>query len=224
MLYDFRHRVPGVPPLRHQAPHGRSPVWSAPRSLSRKSGRCSPRASVVSCMAAGAKARPVPFLGEKSEMEVIIRKSEDAASQLTADLIANALVANPRLVLGLATGRTMEGLYAKAGAEVPGWPTRLLQGGNLQSGRIHRTGPRGSQFLPQLHERPPLRPDQYPHRQYASAQRRRARSRQGVRSLRRAHRRDWRHRSAIARDRQHRPTSASTSPCPHSAAARAARR
>lgn len=46
-------------------------------------------------------------------MEVIIRKTEDDASQLTADLIGNALIANPKLVLGLATGRTMEGLYAK---------------------------------------------------------------------------------------------------------------
>lgn len=46
-------------------------------------------------------------------MEVIIRKTEEEAAQLTADLIAHALVANPRLVLGLATGRTMEGLYAR---------------------------------------------------------------------------------------------------------------
>ena len=46
-------------------------------------------------------------------MEVIIRKTEEDASQLAADLIAGALVANPGLVLGLATGRTMEGLYAK---------------------------------------------------------------------------------------------------------------
>ena len=46
-------------------------------------------------------------------MEVIIRKTEEEAAQLTADLIGHALVANPRLVLGLATGRTMEGLYAR---------------------------------------------------------------------------------------------------------------
>ncbi|MBL7648220.1 MAG: glucosamine-6-phosphate deaminase [Candidatus Hydrogenedentes bacterium] len=46
-------------------------------------------------------------------MEVIIRKTEEEAAQLTADLIAQALIANPRLVLGLATGRTMEGLYAR---------------------------------------------------------------------------------------------------------------
>lgn len=46
-------------------------------------------------------------------MEVIIRKTEEEAAQLTADLIAQALTANPRLVLGLATGRTMEGLYAR---------------------------------------------------------------------------------------------------------------
>ncbi|MCF6284930.1 MAG: glucosamine-6-phosphate deaminase [Candidatus Hydrogenedentes bacterium] len=46
-------------------------------------------------------------------MEVIIRKTEDDAAQLTADLIEQALVKRPKLVLGLATGRTMEGLYAK---------------------------------------------------------------------------------------------------------------
>lgn len=46
-------------------------------------------------------------------MEVIIRGNENEASQLAADLIASALGTNPRLVLGLATGRTMEGLYGK---------------------------------------------------------------------------------------------------------------
>ncbi len=46
-------------------------------------------------------------------MEVIIRKSEDDAAQLTAALIGAALQDRPNLVLGLATGRTMEGLYAK---------------------------------------------------------------------------------------------------------------
>jgi glucosamine-6-phosphate deaminase len=45
-------------------------------------------------------------------MEVIIRETQKDAAYLTASLIANALRAQPRLVLGLATGRTMEGLYA----------------------------------------------------------------------------------------------------------------
>jgi glucosamine-6-phosphate deaminase len=44
-------------------------------------------------------------------MEVIIRPSTDAAARLTAKLIAKALRENPRLVLGLATGRTMERVY-----------------------------------------------------------------------------------------------------------------
>lgn len=44
-------------------------------------------------------------------MEVIIRESAEAAAQLTAALIADALKAKPHLVLGLATGRTMERLY-----------------------------------------------------------------------------------------------------------------
>jgi glucosamine-6-phosphate deaminase len=44
-------------------------------------------------------------------MEVIIRGSAEAASRLTAGLISDALRAKPGLVLGLATGRTMEGLY-----------------------------------------------------------------------------------------------------------------
>lgn len=46
-------------------------------------------------------------------MEVIIRNTENEASQLVADLIGHAIVSNPKLTLGLATGRTMEGLYAK---------------------------------------------------------------------------------------------------------------
>lgn len=44
-------------------------------------------------------------------MEVIIRPDAAAACRLTAHLIANAIRENPRLVLGLATGRTMEKLY-----------------------------------------------------------------------------------------------------------------
>ena len=46
-------------------------------------------------------------------MEVIIRESAATAAQLTADLIERAIIKRPELVLGLATGRTMEGLYAK---------------------------------------------------------------------------------------------------------------
>lgn len=44
-------------------------------------------------------------------MEVIIRPDKDGACLLTARLIAKAVRANPRLVLGLATGRTMERVY-----------------------------------------------------------------------------------------------------------------
>ena len=44
-------------------------------------------------------------------MEVIIQPEAEAAADLTARVIAAALRANPRLVLGLATGRTMESLY-----------------------------------------------------------------------------------------------------------------
>jgi len=45
-------------------------------------------------------------------LEVIIRDSAEAAAQLTASLISKALRAQPHLVMGLATGRTMERLYA----------------------------------------------------------------------------------------------------------------
>src|SRR5688572_21794685 len=44
-------------------------------------------------------------------MEVIIRPDAAAATDLVARIIAADLRANPRLVLGLATGRTMEGVY-----------------------------------------------------------------------------------------------------------------
>jgi glucosamine-6-phosphate deaminase len=46
-------------------------------------------------------------------MEVIIRPNPDAAADLVAWVIARELRANPRLVLGLATGRTMEPVYAR---------------------------------------------------------------------------------------------------------------
>jgi len=44
-------------------------------------------------------------------VEVIIRDTREKAVSLTASLIARALVKKPNLVLGLATGRTMESVY-----------------------------------------------------------------------------------------------------------------
>jgi hypothetical protein len=44
-------------------------------------------------------------------MEVIIRPTADKAARLVARLMANDLAAHPMLVLGLATGRTMERVY-----------------------------------------------------------------------------------------------------------------
>jgi glucosamine-6-phosphate deaminase len=44
-------------------------------------------------------------------VEVIIQPDEEAAALLVARLIAKELRANPSLVLGLATGRTMESVY-----------------------------------------------------------------------------------------------------------------
>ncbi len=46
-------------------------------------------------------------------MEVLIQRDRAAATQLTARLIARELQRKPSLVLGLATGRTMEALYAE---------------------------------------------------------------------------------------------------------------
>ncbi|MBN2507417.1 MAG: glucosamine-6-phosphate deaminase [Verrucomicrobia bacterium] len=46
-------------------------------------------------------------------MEVIIRPDADSAAALVAQIIARELRANPSLVLGLATGRTMESVYLK---------------------------------------------------------------------------------------------------------------
>ena len=46
-------------------------------------------------------------------MEVIIRPNADAAADLVAWVIARELRTNPRPVLGLATGRTMEPVYAR---------------------------------------------------------------------------------------------------------------
>ena len=44
-------------------------------------------------------------------MEVIIQPTESAAASLVARIVARDLRANPHLVLGLATGRTMEQVY-----------------------------------------------------------------------------------------------------------------
>ena len=52
-------------------------------------------------------------LGILGRVEVIVRQTPDAAAKLVAGMIARDLRANPHLVLGLATGRTMESVYAK---------------------------------------------------------------------------------------------------------------
>lgn len=49
-------------------------------------------------------------------MDVIIRPDAATAAALAAHLIADALRANPRLVLGLATGRTMDQVYDRLAA------------------------------------------------------------------------------------------------------------
>ena len=46
-------------------------------------------------------------------MEVVIRPNADAAADLVARIIARELRGNPRLVMGLATGNTMESVYAR---------------------------------------------------------------------------------------------------------------
>lgn len=46
-------------------------------------------------------------------MEVVIQPSTSAAVELVARMIAREIEANPQAVLGLATGRTMESVYAR---------------------------------------------------------------------------------------------------------------
>lgn len=46
-------------------------------------------------------------------MEIVIQPNAEAATDLVARVIARQLRENPRLVIGLATGRTMESVYAR---------------------------------------------------------------------------------------------------------------
>jgi len=46
-------------------------------------------------------------------MEVVIRPNAETATELVAQVISRELRDNPRLVMGLATGRTMEAVYAR---------------------------------------------------------------------------------------------------------------
>ncbi len=46
-------------------------------------------------------------------MEVVIQANTDAATELVARIVAREVQTNPRPVLGLATGRTMESVYAR---------------------------------------------------------------------------------------------------------------
>ena len=47
----------------------------------------------------------------KPDMEIIIQRDEESAARLAARLMAKAVQAKPDLVMGLATGRTMETVY-----------------------------------------------------------------------------------------------------------------
>ena len=51
-------------------------------------------------------------------MEVIIRPTAEAASELAARIIVDAIIKNPRLVLGLAAGQTMENLYLRLSEKI----------------------------------------------------------------------------------------------------------
>ena len=46
-------------------------------------------------------------------MELVIRPTTESAVKLAAQIIADRLIENPSMVLGLATGRTMEAVYAE---------------------------------------------------------------------------------------------------------------
>lgn len=66
-------------------------------------------AGVILCWPGG----KAPQDREEHDMQVIIRETKGDAVQLTAQILARELRSNPNLVLGLATGRTMEALYAR---------------------------------------------------------------------------------------------------------------
>jgi len=53
------------------------------------------------------------FYLKDDDMQVVIRPTKPEASWLTAHMVASAIRSNPRIVLGLATGRTMERVYEK---------------------------------------------------------------------------------------------------------------
>src|SRR2546422_9847287 len=56
---------------------------------------------------------PAGFMSTTAVVEVIIQPTKEAASALVARMVANDLRANPHLLLGLATGATMELVYQR---------------------------------------------------------------------------------------------------------------
>jgi glucosamine-6-phosphate deaminase len=68
-------------------------------------------------------------------VEVIIRSDADSAATLVARLIVSRLQAKPDLVLGLATGRTMERVYENLAA------SSLLEMGSHDLLLLHHTAP-----------------------------------------------------------------------------------
>jgi glucosamine-6-phosphate deaminase len=68
-------------------------------------------------------------LTNRIQMEVIIQPNANAAADLTARLIATELRAKPALTLGLATGRTMESVYALL--------VKMHREGNLDFSQCH---------------------------------------------------------------------------------------
>ena len=78
-------------------------------------------------------------------MEVIIRPDENAAAVLVAQMVAKEIRANPSIVLGLATGRTMEARLRRARADARKGRLGFFALSHVQPRRIrHASGPNNS--------------------------------------------------------------------------------
>lgn len=80
-------------------------------------------------------------------MEVIIRPTTEEAVRLTAELIADAIRQKPFFKLGLATGATMEAVYADL--------AEMNKAAGVDFSRVHTFNPR------RIHRLPPEDPNSY---------------------------------------------------------------
>ena len=172
----------------------------------------------------GARARRRPARARRAEgrretaglpaqphMNVRVFRTAEEAAHAAAAAVAAQLARKPASVLGLPTGRTIARRLRRARAAARSGRRGFFAGAHVQPRRVRRASVERQAQLLRVHAEAPLHAHQPSRRPHPFPERRRARSRRGMRQIRARDRRARRNGSAAARHRRATRTSDSTS-------------